>query len=63
MPWNVFEELNRERELREEPLFANPRNAASGTLKSQNSAVVANRKLDAYLYYLLGDNSSSRRTL
>lgn len=56
MPWNVFEELNRERELREEPLFANPRNAASGTLKSQNSAVVANRKLDAYLYYLLGDN-------
>lgn len=56
MPWNVFEELNREREQREEPLFANPRNAASGTLKSQNSAVVANRKLDAYLYYLLGDN-------
>lgn len=56
IPWNVFEELNRERELREEPLFANPRNAASGTLKSQNSAVVANRKLDAYLYYLLGDN-------
>lgn len=56
MPWNVFEELNRERELREESLFANPRNAASGTLKSQNSAVVANRKLDAYLYYLLGDN-------
>lgn len=56
MPWNVFEELNRERELREEPLFANPRNVASGTLKSQNSAVVANRKLDAYLYYLLGDN-------
>ena len=51
-----IEELNRERELREEPLFANPRNAASGTLKSQNSAVVANRKLDAYLYYLLGDN-------
>lgn len=56
MPWVVFEELNRERELREEPLFANPRNAASGTLKSQNSSVVANRKLDAYLYYLLGDN-------
>lgn len=51
-----FEELNRERELHEEPLFANPRNAASGTLKSQNSAVVASRKLDAYLYYLLGDN-------
>ena len=56
MPWTVFEDLNHERELREEPLFANPRNAASGTLKSQNSAVVASRKLDAYLYYLLGDN-------
>ena len=56
MPWEVFEELNRQRELREEPLFANPRNAASGTLKSQNSAVVAARKLDAYLYYMLGDN-------
>lgn len=56
MPWDVFEELNRERELREEPLFANPRNAASGTLKSQNSAVVASRKLDAYLYYMLGEN-------
>ena len=56
MPWKVFEELNRERELREEPLFANPRNAASGTLKSQNSAVVASRRLDAYLYYLLGEN-------
>ena len=56
MPWNVFEALNREREIREEPLFANPRNAASGTLKSQNSAVVASRKLDAYLYYMLGEN-------
>ena len=56
MPWDVFEELNRERELREEPLFANPRNAASGTLKAQNSAVVASRKLDAYLYYMLGEN-------
>ncbi len=55
MPWVVFEELNREKETREEPLFANPRNAASGTLKLQNSAVVAARKLDAYLYYLLGD--------
>lgn len=55
MPWEVFEELNREREEREEPLFANPRNAASGTLKSQNSSVVASRKLDAYLYYLLGE--------
>lgn len=56
MPWEVFENLNREREAKEEPLFANPRNAASGTLKQQNSAVVASRKLDAYLYYLLGDN-------
>ena len=56
MPWEVFEKLNKEREAREEPLFANPRNAASGTLKQQNSAVVASRKLDAYLYYLLGDN-------
>ena len=56
MPWEVFEKLNKEREAREEPLFANPRNAASGTLKLQNSSVVASRKLDAYLYYLLGDN-------
>ena len=55
MPWVVFEDLNREREAREEPLFANPRNAASGTLKLQNSSVVASRKLDAYLYYLLGE--------
>lgn len=55
MPWESFETLNRERESREEQLFANPRNAASGTLKSQNSAVVASRKLDAYLYYLLGE--------
>ena len=55
MPWSVFEELNQEKEAREEPLFANPRNAASGTLKLQNSSVVASRKLDAYLYYLLGD--------
>nr|WP_302997713.1 NAD-dependent DNA ligase LigA [Bacteroides intestinalis] len=55
MPWKVFEELNREKEAREEPLFANPRNAASGTLKLQNSAIVASRKLDAYLYYLLGE--------
>ena len=55
MPWASFEALNREREEREEPLFANPRNAASGTLKSKNSAVVASRKLDAYLYYLLGE--------
>lgn len=55
MPWVVFEELNREKEAREESLFANPRNAASGTLKLQNSSVVASRKLDAYLYYLLGE--------
>lgn len=55
MPWKSFEALNKEREAREEPLFANPRNAASGTLKSKNSSVVAERKLDAYLYYLLGD--------
>jgi DNA ligase (NAD+) len=54
MPWNVFEQLNREREAREEPLFANPRNAASGTLKLQNSSIVASRKLDSYLYYILG---------
>lgn len=56
MPWQSFERLNAEREAAEEPLFANPRNAASGTLKSLNPAVVAKRKLDAYLYYLLGDN-------
>lgn len=56
MPWEVFERLNAEREAAEEPLFANPRNAASGTLKSQNSALVASRHLDAYLYYLLGDD-------
>lgn len=55
MPWKSFEALNREREAREEPLFANPRNAASGTLKSKTSSVVSQRKLDAYLYYLLGD--------
>ncbi|UKK47044.1 NAD-dependent DNA ligase LigA [Prevotella sp. E9-3] len=54
MPWSVFERLNKEREAAEEPLFANPRNAASGTLKSLDSRVVASRQLDAYLYYLLG---------
>jgi len=59
MPWSVFDELNREREEQEEQLFANPRNAASGTLKMQNSSVVASRKLDAYLYYLLGENLPS----
>lgn len=56
MPWSIFEKLNIEREANEEPLFANPRNAASGTLKLQNSSIVASRQLDAYLYYLLGDN-------
>ncbi len=56
MPWERFEQLNKARELRELPLFANPRNAASGTLKSQNSAVVAERGLDARLYYLLGED-------
>lgn len=55
MPWVSFEKLNKEREANEEPLFANPRNAASGTLKSQKSELVAHRQLDAYLYYLLGD--------
>ncbi|MCI7015853.1 MAG: NAD-dependent DNA ligase LigA [Prevotella sp.] len=54
MPWKVFENLNAEREKAEESLFANPRNAASGTLKSQSSALVASRRLDAYLYYILG---------
>ena len=52
MPWQSFEKLNAEREAREEQLFANPRNAASGTLKSKNSAVVAKRRLDAYFYYV-----------
>ena len=56
MPWDVFDRLNNEREAAGEPLFANPRNAASGTLKSQSSALVASRQLDAYLYYLLGDS-------
>ena len=55
MPWKVFEDLNKEREAQEEPLFANPRNAASGTLKLQNASEVAKRKLDAYLYYMLGE--------
>lgn len=59
MPWKSFEQLNAEREANEETLFANPRNAASGTLKSKNSAVVAHRKLDAYLYYVLGEELSS----
>ena len=55
MPWNVFETLNEERARNEEPLFANPRNAASGTLKLQDSSVVAKRRLDAYLYFMLGE--------
>jgi len=55
LPWKDFERLNAERKFNEEPLFANPRNAASGTLKMQNSAEVARRGLDAYFYYLLGD--------
>ena len=56
MPWASFDRLNEQRALAEEPLFANPRNAASGTLKSKDSRVVAQRGLDAYLYYLLGDD-------
>lgn len=59
MPWKVFERLNAEREAAEEQLFANPRNAASGTLKSQSSALVASRQLDSYLYYLLGEELPS----
>lgn len=55
LPWASFERLNKEREFNEEPLFANPRNAAAGTLKMQNSAEVARRGLDAYFYFLLGD--------
>lgn len=55
MPWEVFDGLNREREMQEEALFANPRNAASGTLKLQNSSIVSARKLDAYLYHMLGE--------
>lgn len=56
MPWEVFEKLNAERAYNEEPLFANPRNAASGTLKMQDSREVARRHLDARFYYLLSDN-------
>lgn len=55
MPWSVFDALNEERSRNGEPLFANPRNAASGTLKLQDSSVVAKRKLDAYLYFMLGE--------
>ena len=56
LPWAAFERLNREREAQEEPLFANPRNAASGTLKLQDSSEVAKRGLDIYLYYILGED-------
>ena len=56
LPWAEFDRLNKEREEQEESLFANPRNAASGTLKQQNPAIVAARKLDAYLYYVLGEH-------
>lgn len=56
LPWERFEALNKEREEQEEPLFANPRNAASGTLKLQDPKEVARRGLDAYLYYMLGEN-------
>lgn len=55
LPWEAFDRLNAEREFNEEPLFANPRNAAAGTLKMQNSAEVGRRGLDAYLYYMIGD--------
>ncbi|MGM9830548.1 MAG: NAD-dependent DNA ligase LigA [Paludibacteraceae bacterium] len=59
LPWKNFERLNREREEQEEPLFANPRNAAAGTLKLQNPSIVKSRGLEAYLYYLLGENLPS----
>lgn len=59
LPWAEFDRLNKEREEQEEPLFANPRNAASGTLKQQNPTIVAARKLDAYLYYVLGEDLPS----
>lgn len=55
MPWSVFDQINKERAEQEEALFANPRNAGSGTLKQQDPRIVASRKLDSYLYYLLGE--------
>lgn len=55
LPWEAFDRLNREREANDEPLFANPRNAAAGTLKLQSSAEAASRGLDAYFYYVLSD--------
>ncbi|MBB3187327.1 NAD-dependent DNA ligase LigA [Microbacter margulisiae] len=59
LPWKVFDTINQEREMQEEPLFANPRNAASGTLKLQNPKEVAKRLLDGYFYYMLGENLPS----
>lgn len=56
LPWEAFDRLNREREANDEPLFANPRNAASGTLKTLNSAEVSRRGLDAIFYYVLSDS-------
>ena len=56
MPWSSFEALNRERAEQEEPLFANPRNAASGTLKMQDSRIVASRRLESYMYTMLGES-------
>ena len=56
LPWAEFERINREREAQEEPLFANPRNAAAGTLKLQDPRIVDSRRLDAYFYYVLGEN-------
>lgn len=61
MPNSSFATLNEEREAQGEPQFANPRNAASGTLKSKNSVVVANRRLDAFFYYILSDNLPSTK--
>lgn len=56
MPWSVFDQINKERAEQEEALFANPRNAGSGTLKQQDPKIVASRKLDSFLYYLLGED-------
>lgn len=56
MPWSVFDDINKERAEQEEAPFANPRNAGSGTLKQQDPKIVASRKLDSYLYYLLGED-------
>jgi DNA ligase (NAD+) len=56
LPHAGFERMNRERQASGEPLFVNPRNAAAGTLKLQNSSLVARRPLDCTLYFLLGEN-------